>query len=84
MASPRQSLSIALLHGSNTHISIAGSVLRLLGHVPTTFTETANLLRALSNAQRFDLLILSPQDEVTYKSLSAVSAASSAFPCSLP
>lgn len=65
-------MSLALLDEKDTHGTAVQDRLRTMGHQLATFSHTADLLAALSNGQRFDLLLLGSQDEMARGSLRAV------------
>lgn len=69
---PRSVLSIALVESDDASHLILQRRLKLMGHRLAVFASVANLLAALSGGLRVDLLLLTPQDEMTSKYLSAV------------
>jgi len=68
----REGLFIALLDGSKERSLATRKKLESMGHRPIAFAQPADLLHALSQAQRFDLLLLGTQDDIAHKSLCAV------------
>lgn len=72
MPSPSEGLFIALLDGSTERMLATKKKLESMGHRPIVFAQPADLLHALSHAQRFDLLLLGIQDDAIHKSLCAV------------
>lgn len=70
-ATPTRSFSIAILGMAEEYRETLQRSLGLLGHQATAYDTVSDLLTDLGTADRFDLLLLRPQDEGAYRSLCA-------------
>jgi DNA-binding winged helix-turn-helix (wHTH) protein len=67
----RSALSLALLDEKDSRGTAVQDSLRATHHQVVSFASTTELLAAMGRGQRFDLLLLASQDELTHTSLRA-------------